>query len=336
MDQRERLLRTLDREEVDRAPCASPLQTGTVALMELSGAHWPAANEDPQLMTELALAAHRYARLEAVRVPFDVTVDASAFGAVTDRGRSDRQPLILGPLLDGPDDRIETLPDPDLDGRAPVLLSSVQMLAKRGIAAPVVCGVVGPFMLACQLRGLEAALFDIVLEPSRMRGLLETTTAWGSAFSTRAIEAGADIIAIVDATSTGSILGAAQYAEHAQPFQTDIVRRIGGCGARAVLHICGDTSENLKGMAGTGANGISLDQCMDMAMARRRLGAGTALMGNVDPVGTLWLGGPEEVRRSVTRCLADGVDVVAPGCGLAPHTPLENVRAMVRATRGID
>jgi [methyl-Co(III) methanol-specific corrinoid protein]:coenzyme M methyltransferase len=239
-------------------------------------------------------------------------------------------------LLKGPEDRIETLPDPDLDGRAPVLLSSVQMLAKRGIDVPVVCGVVGPFMLACQLRGLEAALFDIVLEPSRMQGLLETTTAWGSAFSRRAVEAGADIITIVDATSTGSILGAAQYAEHAQPFQAEVIRRIRACGARAVLHICGDTSENLEGMAGTGAHGISLDQCMDMAMAKRRLGQGTALIGNVDPVGTLWLGGPEEVRRSVSRCLSDGVDVVAPGCGLAPPTPLENVRAMVRAVRRTD
>ncbi len=132
MDQRERLLRTLDREEVDRAPCASPLQTGIVDLMRLCGAHWPAANDDPLLMTELALAAHRYAGLEAVRVPFDVTVDASAFGAVTDRGASDRQPAVLGPLLKGPDDRIEALPDPVLDGRAPVLLSSVEMLAKRG------------------------------------------------------------------------------------------------------------------------------------------------------------------------------------------------------------
>jgi MtaA/CmuA family methyltransferase len=333
MDQRERLLRTLDREEVDRAPCASPLQTGTVAMMERCGAHWPAANDDPLLMTELALAAHRYSGLEAVRVPFDVTVDASAFGAMTDRGASDRQPAVLSPILKGPDDRIETLPDPELDGRAPVLLSSVGMLARRFSAAPVICGLVGPFMLACQLRGLEAALFDIVLEPSRMRDLLETTTAWDKAFSERAIEAGADIITIVDATSTGAILGTAQYGEHALPFQTEVVNRIGRCGARAVLHICGDTSGNLGLMVRTGANGISLDQCMDMAMAKGRLGEGTALMGNIDPVGTLWLEGPMEVGRSVARCLAAGVDVIAPGCGLAPHTPLGNVRAMVQATR---
>ncbi len=190
-------------------------------------------------------------------------------------------------------------------------------------------------MLACQLRGLETALFDIMLEPSRMRDLMETTTAWDNAFARRAIEAGADIITIVDATSTGSILGTVQYAEHAQPFQTDMVNGIGKCGARAVLHICGDTSENLVGMARTGANGISLDQCMDMRMAKGRLGRRTALIGNIDPVGTLWLEGLEEVERAVTRCLADGVDVIAPGCGLAPHTPLQNIRAMVQATRRI-
>ena len=264
-----------------------------------------------------------------------MTVDASAFGAVTDQGASDQQPVVLSPLLIGPDDRIERLPDPELDGRAPVLLSSVEMLRKRGPAAPVICGLVGPFMLACQLRGLEAALFDIILEPSRMLDLVETTTAWDNAFSRRAIEAGADIITIVDATSTGSILGPVQYAEHAQPFQSDLVSRIGKCGARTVLHICGDTIENLVGMVRTGANGISLDQCMDMGMAKGILGGGTALIGNIDPVGTLWLEGPEEVERSVARCLADGVDVIAPGCGLAPHTPLQNIRAMVHAARRI-
>ncbi len=88
-------------------------------------------------------------------------------------------------------------------------------------------------------------------------------------------------------------------------------------------------------MVRTGANGISLDQCMDMRMAKGKLGGGTALIGNIDPVGTLWLEGPEEVDRAVINCLADGVDIIAPGCGLAPRTPLKNIRAMVQATHRI-
>jgi [methyl-Co(III) methanol-specific corrinoid protein]:coenzyme M methyltransferase len=30
-------------------------------------------------------------------------------------------------------------------------------------------------------------------------------------------------------------------------------------------------------------------------------------------------------------CLEDGIDILAPGCGLAPHTPLENIKALFRA-----
>ena len=225
MDQRERLLRTLDREEVDRVPCATPLQTGTVALMRLMRRQWPAAHGDPVLMTELAFAAHRMAGLEAVRVPFDVTVDASAFGAVTDLGCIDRQPAVLSPLLTLPDlDRDREAPRPGRDGRAPVLL-----------VRPWKCsGSVGLHPAHLRVgRSLHARLpiawpRGLALRHNPRPGEDEETVGHHHEMGhglcpRRAIETGADIITIVDATSTGSILGPAQYAEFALPFQAEVV-----------------------------------------------------------------------------------------------------------------
>jgi uroporphyrinogen-III decarboxylase len=57
------------------------------------------------------------------------------------------------------------------------------------------------------------------------------------------------------------------------------------------------------------------------------------LGGNVDPVKSLLLGDTEQVKKDALHCLREaGTDrfILMPGCAVPPHTPLENLRAMVR------
>jgi uroporphyrinogen-III decarboxylase len=119
MNERERLLSVLAREPVDRVPVVSATQTGTVDLMKASGAFWPEAHGDPRKMYELSLAAHTIAGLEGCRVPFEASVDASAFGAVTSLESERRQPAITGrPISSRELADIVTIPNPRRDGRA--------------------------------------------------------------------------------------------------------------------------------------------------------------------------------------------------------------------------
>ncbi|AAM05563.1 uroporphyrinogen decarboxylase family protein [Methanosarcina acetivorans] len=46
---------------------------------------------------------------------------------------------------------------------------------------------------------------------------------------------------------------------------------------------------------------------------------------------TLFRGGPEDVEKEAFPCMESGVDILAPGCGLAPETPLKNLKALVEA-----
>jgi uroporphyrinogen-III decarboxylase len=118
LNERDRLLSSLHLEQVDRVPCACPLQTGTIDLMKASGAYWPDAHTDPELMVKLAKAAHDIGGIESVRVPFDIGVDASAFGARTDQRRLIRQPAILERAIRTPDDLLTIqVPDPLRAGR---------------------------------------------------------------------------------------------------------------------------------------------------------------------------------------------------------------------------
>ncbi|MCE5296038.1 MAG: MtaA/CmuA family methyltransferase [Euryarchaeota archaeon] len=335
MTEKERLFGALDRTSVDRVPCASPLQTGTVELMEKAQAWWPEAHIEPRAMARLAKASHTFAGIESVRVPFDVTVDASAFGARTGMERIDRQPAVIAPVFPS-DARLDIdVPDPLRDGRSPMLLAAIRELKEdpdlRG--TPVICGVTGPFMLSCQLRGIDRAMIDVVVEPELIVRMLESATEWCVSFIDEAIRAGADVIALTDATSSGDILSPEQYRSFALPYQRAIAERIAFDGSRSVLHICGDTSRDLDMMADCGFGGVSVDQCMDMRYVSMLLKGRAACIGNVSPTTTLLSKRTSDVEYETMDAMRKGTDVVAPGCGFAPRTPLANMRAMANTVK---
>ncbi len=332
MDMKERLMAALDGEKVDRPPCASPLQTGTLDLMEASGAWWPEAHRDAGKMARLALAAHTVAGIESVRVPFDVSMDASAFGAVTGMETVKRHPAILErPMTTEEELRAASVPDPLADGRAPAVLGALEELSPQLDGVPLIFATVSPFMLACQLRGDEMAIMDVAYDPDFLKGILDIAARWNIEFSRAAIAAGADVVTMVDATSSGTILSPQQYAEFALPYQKRVAAAVAAEGGRSVLHICGETHQNLVLMAEVGADGISVDQVMDIAWVAERLRGVCAALGNVSPTTTLLSGSPAEVKAEVGRCIDAGTDVVCPGCGFASETPLANMRAMTEA-----
>jgi len=328
------LLAALRLDPVDRVPCACPLQTGTIDLMKASGAYWPEAHMNPELMAKLARAGHDIGGLESVRVPFDVGVDASAFGARTDQRRLIRQPTILERAIRTPDDLLTIqVPDPTRAGRAPVVLEAISNLSEHCPTTPVICGVVAPFMLACQLRGEQEAIIDLVLRPGFMKQILDITADWGVAYALAALEEGADIICLVDGTSSGDVLEANQYEMFALPYQRRIAEAVAKHGGSSILHVCGNVNRNLRYMSQSGVNGISIDHCMQIDRVKQVLEGKVAIIGNLSPSSTLMMGTELEVSMETKKCIDCGTDVVAPGCGFAPETPLDNMRSMAQTTK---
>ena len=306
LNEKNRLLDVLELKDVDRVPCASPLQTGTVDLMRASGAFWPEANNDARLMARLARAAHTVAGIESVRVPFDVSVDASAFGAVAGKETMDRQPSILEPTICSPKDLDKAkVPDPTRDGRAPIVLEAIKGLARIS-RTPVICGIVSPFMLAVQLRGGQEGIMDVIARPGFLKEVLEIATEWNIVYAQAALRAGADIITMIDATASGDILGPSQYAEFAMPYQKRVVGEIRKAGGYSILHICGQTVENMSFMVRSGANGISVDQQMDIGWVKERVNGKAAVIGNVSPTSTLLFDKPMDVMIGSADALTRG------------------------------
>ena len=105
------------------------------------------------------------------------------------------------------------------------------------------------------------------------------------------------------------------------------------------LHICGNAMPILGDMAASGADVLELDHQVDLATACGVLGPRIAIWGNLDPVGLLAHGTPEDVRRATTDLLLAARQcghrrlVVSSGCTLAPDTPAENIEALLAVTR---
>jgi len=98
-----------------------------------------------------------------------------------------------------------------------------------------------------------------------------------------------------------------------------------------ILHMCGDAVAVLDPLADAGFDGISIEEKVSVSFAKELVGNRVRLIGNVSPSETLLTKGPETVMIEATACLEDGIDILVPGCGLAPHTPLENIKALLKA-----
>ncbi|RZN45216.1 MtaA/CmuA family methyltransferase [archaeon] len=334
LSSRERLLAILDGEPADRPSCACPLQTATLEMMERSGARWPDAHYDAKKMADLAYAAWKCADIESVRVPFCLTVEAEALGCSIHSGADTSQPSVERPVL-ADKDALDSLsvPDPSKTGRMPVVATALGLLSERADrhGLPVIGGVVGPFTLAGQIRGIETLLIDSFDDYDFLERVLAFTTDVCVAYARHLVANGADVITLIDPSATTELIGPEMFASLAGPQLHAVIDSLD---VPVVLHICGDTTEILDDMQRIGAKGISIDHLVDMAVAREKVRS-AALVGNINPIDTLLFGDARRVVDEARSCIEKGADILAPGCGISPKTPLDNIRAYTSYAHGL-
>jgi len=98
-----------------------------------------------------------------------------------------------------------------------------------------------------------------------------------------------------------------------------------------ILHMCGDATMILDPIAESGFEAVSLEEKVDMQYASETVGNDICLIGNISPSNELLLQSPDVVKKVSKQCIEDGVRILAPGCGIAPHTSLSNIQAFVAA-----
>lgn len=347
MNLKENLINSLSGEDVEIAPVISVTQVGIVEAMEKTGAFWPDAHTDAAKMATLGSSLYELAGLECARIPFDLTLEADAMGCRVDLGSEDRTPQITKTPFDSSSDI--KVPEDFLNrGRIQVVLEAAEKLKEKyGDDLPIIVGMTGPLTLAGQLLGIEKLVRYMRSRPneveSAMDEVLEASIQYANAIS----EINPDVICIADPTSAPDLIDPFQFKNMVKPRLEDLAMEIS---TKKVLHICGSTEPIIRDMATAGFDGLSVEEKVDISKAKGEIKGGgktirvggrtmsmggedktPKLVGNISTNQTLFMGSPEDVKKEVKDVLEAGVDILAPSCGLAPRSPLKNIKAMVEA-----
>lgn len=334
--QKERLVRVLQGEKVDRMPAVCVTQTGTVDQMEAVDVFWPEANYDAEKLAALAEAGHTVLGFEAIRVPFDITAEAEFFGCEIKDGTKVQQPSVIKHVVNSLDDlkQFEGYDVADSSKRTSTVLESIKILnEKYGDEVPIIGSMIGPFSLAQHLTG-DSWFMDIMTKQEYGLEIMEFTTDFAIKYALAQVENGASVFSIIDPTASYSLIGADFYKMFVVPFHEKLVAALHEKGVPSVLHICGDTTEGLAIMETCGIDAISVDQNVNAATAVSKVEK-ALIVGNLDPVNCLWNQSAEFVKEESERVLKelDGKGLLAPGCGIVSQTPTENLQAMIEAAK---
>jgi [methyl-Co(III) methanol-specific corrinoid protein]:coenzyme M methyltransferase len=328
---KERVTKVFNHQKPDRMPRFGANATPTSEQMEKVGSCYPDAHEKAEAMAKAAMAAFTLLGFDAVRVPFCQTFEAEALGSTVKSGGTEHTPGIDHPPAYKLDDR-PVMPDDFLQrGRIPQLIEAVRILKREvGDQVAIIGGIIGPFTIAGALLDAVPILKASFKHPDKLHPFLEVAEQAGTMLGKALIEAGADLICVEDMQASPDLIAPKTYRDLEVEYQR---KQVEALDVPVILHICGNVDKIVGYMAETGVEALSLEPKADVDLARRTAGPTTIILGGVDVATTLFMKTPDVVREAAREQIEMGLDILAPGCAIAPGTPTENLLAMVEVAK---
>lgn len=337
---RERVIKALNQEELDRPPVAVFTTCDTIGMMRDCGASWPEAHSDPNKMATLGCAQADYFGLESVRAGFCLTEEAEALGCPIDMGTPTSSPMLKGhPFTYNPMKKIYDDPTnlPDIDtflntGRVKTAIEAMSIMQKtHGDRYMVIGGNTGPFTLAGHLLNTENLVYSVWTEPERAQKWVKAIEPYCKAFGQAMLDAGADVIQMSEPSASTDILAPSDFPIQSGQFVKECLGSLKGY---TILHICGDSAPIIPYMLDTGVTGISVEEKVPPEKAVEIANHRGAMVGNVGCAFPLFKGKPEDVAAAARHSRDAGFNIISAGCGVPIGTPDDNIRAMVKAIAG--
>ncbi|MDR0851951.1 MAG: uroporphyrinogen decarboxylase family protein [Clostridiales Family XIII bacterium] len=295
---------------------------------------------DPAKQIEAILATHTRWELDTVQTMFNIGLDLGTEMEFPENGYA-----VTSKTIDPTEKEIESwaLDDPRTNP-APAVRTSWyilnELIDKLGETekAEISVMVPGPFTMASSTIGTERFLKKLIRDPDYVHLLVGKLTD----LIIEGVQAlrGYDVIFWTgDPIASGSMIKPDQYRTFAKPYMTRIVNALKDVVPQNehMLHMCGNTTKIWEDMADTGTQMINIDETIDFADARRRVGDRTRLVGHVAPM-TMLIGSEEDVINDLKASIKDAWGakrMLIPGFGDAPPmaSPIKNFDALFAAHR---
>lgn len=229
--------------------------------------------------------------------------------------------------------------NPYKDGPVPLFLEACESLKKAANdVVSVGCSIGGPLTIASYLRGTEDLLKDMFKDPENLHKLLRLVTE-SCKNCIDALSVYDISIAMADPVSSGTVISSKNFIEFVKPYLCEIIETaIEKTGKKPSFHLCGNSYRLWNEIASFDISVFSIDNIMDLDLAKKEIGDKICLMGNVDPVEVMMMGNKDSIFNSVNNCIEKAGDnpkgfILGPGCGLPLNTPLENIDYFMQAAR---
>jgi MtaA/CmuA family methyltransferase len=255
------------------------------------------------------------------------------------RGEGDILPATCG-YLPATRETLDSLPSIDFkkDGRMPVLMEALKRIKEELGDDVVVVGNAGaPFSAVALTYGIEETMLLPLTDPELLLDTLKYFVDIQTAFGLAQKEAGADAIWFGDCNASGHLMSEQYYAEYAVPYAAQVVKEYGKAGLWTFYHASEEKIGHLKLSTEVGMSLLSTGPGLDIAESKAAVGSKMGIIGNLDPIGILMNGTPDQVDAEARRIMRIGKQnggyVFCTGEMNPRDVPVENMEAMLRAAR---
>jgi uroporphyrinogen-III decarboxylase len=231
---------------------------------------------------------------------------------------------------------VEYQPLPQFDTSR--ITRAIELIGDDGIANPSVSG---PFnILVYHYRKMDDVLMDLIANPDFYHQMIEHFMARQMGYVQEVIDAGAPLIDIGANIANSKVVSAEMWKERILPYENRFVDFIQDQGTAGLLHNCGPASGHLdayRKLHHQGWGYLTPPPYGDVILeeAVEKLPQTMILWGNIDQVDFLRQASPEEVDEWVRQVMdtvkSRGNFILGTTDHLEVDTPAENIHALVEA-----
>jgi uroporphyrinogen decarboxylase len=283
------------------------------------------------LLYEALVAEYETYKPDLLTVGIDVyNIEPEALGSVIRYGNGNEAPTIEKPVLDFKDIDDLKIPNPETDGRMPVIIEATEkIISKLGNDVLIAVGVSAPFSLTAGLMGQENLLIKSIEEPEYITKVISFCTEVQKTYISAILKTGAEIV-LFDSSAAPPMISPAMYEEFIFPSVKETFDLLKSRNAKFLSYIVGgNTIPILQYILRTGANNILCDFNADTDHYLNAVkGTGISLRKNISPTAILY-GSSEDLTRQVMEIIEKGREYPGfiLGTAILPYdTPLERVK----------
>jgi [methyl-Co(III) methanol-specific corrinoid protein]:coenzyme M methyltransferase len=332
---KERLFRVFDKKSVDRPPVICPggmMNAAIVDIMSQTARTLPEGHHDAELMAGISEDVERFTGFENFGLPFCMTVEAEVLGSEINFGSLSCEPKIQAEKYQSVNEvEYRDIPQILKQGRIAAVAEAGYIISKRHADVPVIGSVTGPVSTAASIVDPMTFLKTLRKDREGAHRVLDYVTTFLIEYARILIDNGVSAISIGDPTATGEILGPAAFKEYALCYINKLIDSIAQTGTPVIVHICGRLDSVKKYVPELRGQALSADALVNLRLLKEEYPSVTT-MGNLSTF-MLETGTPEKIGARARKLAEDGVDIIAPACGLSTSSPLNNIQALTAAVK---